>query len=304
VNRSILIHPHPFDQRMAQPSDEGRPGETPGARDGTIRIGTQGWNYQDWVGGFYPSGTKPAAFLTTYARAFGVVEVDSTFYAIPPAKTVRGWAERTPPGFTFTLKVPQQITHEHRLLDAEDLAAQFWDVARELGDKLGPVLLQMGPDFGPGEMSALAAFLPGIPADLRVAVEVRNAGWAQRDVLRALMALLHDHGAALALSDGRWFPRELVLALAEHPTAGFHYLRWMGPDRSITRFSQVLMDRGEEIAAWAAALRPLRRRGMDVFGFFNNHFSGHSPASARELLSLLGETPVDPAELEEQTSLF
>jgi uncharacterized protein YecE (DUF72 family) len=135
---------------MAQPSDVGGSEETPGGRSGSLRIGTQGWNYADWVGGFYPGGTKPAAFLATYARAFDVVEVDSTFYAIPAAKTVRGWAERTPPGFTFTLKVPQQITHERRLVDADDLAAEFWDAARELGDKLGPVLLQMGPDFGPG----------------------------------------------------------------------------------------------------------------------------------------------------------
>jgi uncharacterized protein YecE (DUF72 family) len=275
-----------------------------GVRAGVVRIGTQGWNYADWVGGFYPSGTRPAEFLTTYAKAFEVVEVDSTFYASPAAKTVRGWAERTPPGFTFALKVPQLITHENRLQGVEDDAAVFFDVVRELGGKLGPLLLQLGPDFAPHEMPALGRFLPLVPTDLRLAVEVRHGGWAKTEVLSALMSLLRDHGAALALSDGRWFPRELVLELATRPTADFHYLRWMGHDRSITTFSRVLVDRDDEIAEWARALDGLTGRGVDIYGFFNNHYSGHSPASARSLQRRLGQRPVDPASLDEQTSLF
>ena len=66
---------------------------------GTVRIGTQGWNYDAWVGPFYPAGTRGDDYLNVYARAFDTVEVDSTFYAVLPAKTVRGWAERTPRGF-------------------------------------------------------------------------------------------------------------------------------------------------------------------------------------------------------------
>jgi uncharacterized protein YecE (DUF72 family) len=269
-----------------------------------VHVGTQGWNYPDWVGGFYPAGTRPADFLGVYARAFDVVEVDSTFYAIPPLKTVRGWAERTPPGFTFTLKFPQEATHERRLRGCEDVAARFFDAARELGPRLGPVLLQMGPDFAPPEMPSLARFLPLVPADVRLAVEVRHGGWSNPRVLGALRLLLQEHGAALALSDGRWMPRELVLELAESPTAGFHYLRWMGPDRSITRFSRVLVDRSAETRAWARVLRPVALRGVEIYGFFNNHFAGHSPASARDLQSMLGQRPVDPAGLSEQTSLF
>jgi uncharacterized protein YecE (DUF72 family) len=269
-----------------------------------VHVGTQGWNYPDWVGGFYPAGTRPADFLSVYARAFDVVEVDSTFYAIPPARTVRGWAERTPPGFTFTLKLPQEATHEKHLRDCESVAERFFAAARELGPKLGPVLLQMGPDFGPAEMPSLARFLSLVPRDVRLAVEVRHPGWTQPDVLRALRVLLEEHAAALALSDGRWMPRELVLELAENPTAGFHYLRWMGPDRSLTEFSRVRVDRGAEIAAWARVLRPVFARGVEIYGFFNNHFAGHSPASARDLQRLLGQRPVDPDSLSEQTSLF
>src|SRR3954470_13370708 len=82
-----------------------------------IRLGTQGWNYDAWVGPFYPEGTKPADFLGVYARAFDAVEVDSTFYATPPSKTIRGWAQRTPPNFVFSLKLPQEITHVRRFRD-------------------------------------------------------------------------------------------------------------------------------------------------------------------------------------------
>jgi len=95
----------------------------------TIRIGTQGWNYDAWIGPFYPAGTRATDYLTIYARAFDTVEVDSTFYATPAVKTVRGWAQRTPDDFTFALKLPQEITHERRLRDVDELAAEFFDRA-------------------------------------------------------------------------------------------------------------------------------------------------------------------------------
>ena len=76
------------------------------------RIGCQGWNYDAWVGPFYPEGTRPVDFLRVYARAFDTVEVDSTFYAIPAPRTLRDWAERVPDDFQFALKLPQEITHE------------------------------------------------------------------------------------------------------------------------------------------------------------------------------------------------
>src|SRR5204863_10003467 len=103
----------------------------------------------------YPPGTPASEFLSTYARAFRTVEVDSTFYAVPEARAVRGWAERTPPDFTFALKMPREVTHERRLRNADDLTREFIDRARELGPRLGPILLQMGPDFAPDELPAI-----------------------------------------------------------------------------------------------------------------------------------------------------
>jgi uncharacterized protein YecE (DUF72 family) len=269
-----------------------------------ILIGTQGWNYPAWVGPFYPPGTRPAAFLTTYARAFATVEVDSTFYAVPAPRVVRGWAERTPPGFLFALKVPREVTHELRLRGAGPVMAAFLDAAGELGAKLGPVLVQLGPDFDASERDALHAFVAGLSTGFRFAVEVRHGSWLRPGERDRLLALLESRGVALALSDGRWIPRDTLAELAAEPTAGFQYVRWMGPDRSITDYSHLQHDRTEELERWAEVLRGVAVRGIDVFGYVNNHFAGHSPANARELLALLGRPVVEPEDLTEQTSLF
>jgi uncharacterized protein YecE (DUF72 family) len=271
---------------------------------GRILLGTQGWNYAAWVGPFYPEGTRPADFLTLYAQAFPTVEVDSTFYAIPPVNSVRGWARRTPESFIFTLKLPQEITHERRLRGADDETELFLERARLLDGKLGPILVQLGPDFVPAEFDSLERYLPRLPRDLRFAVEVRNPRWMRPEVLPDLLSLLAEHGAALALSDGKWFPRETVQELALRPTADFHYVRWMGPNRDLTDFSRVQVDRAHEMRSWAGVLRMMPARGIDVFGYMNNHFAGHSPASARDLQRLLGVRPVEPGQLGEQISLF
>ena len=265
-----------------------------------FHIGTQGWNYDAWVGPFYPPGTRPADFLSLYARAFRTVEVDSTFYATPPATTIRGWADRTPRDFLFALKVPQEITHERRLRGAESAAFEFFARARELGDKLGPILLQMGPDFGPDELPALVKFLPLLPDDLRIAIEFRHRGWISDGVI----ALLAEHNVALALSDGRWIPRKIVLGLLTRPTASFHYLRWMGPNRDIVDYSRIQYDRSRDLEAWALALATIPASVTNVYGYVNNHFAGHSPESARQLQRLLGQRPVQPSEMGEQMSLF
>ena len=265
-----------------------------------IRIGTQGWNYDAWVCPFYPSGTRAAEYLTVYARAFDTVEVDATFYAVPPARTVRGWYDRTPADFVFALKLPQEITHERRLRNIDDVAELFYDRARELGEKLGPVLIQLGPDFGPVELPALAKLLPTLPRDIRFSVEFRQRGWISDGV----MALLAEHDVGLTLSDARWIPRKQMLALASRPTSNFLYVRWMGAQRDVVDYSRIQIDRTAELEQWAGVLWPLALKGVSVYGYVNNHFAGHSPQSARELQRLLKLSPVDPETLGEQMSLF
>lgn len=265
----------------------------------SIRLGAQGWNYPAWVGPFYPERTRAADYLSVYARAFDTVEVDSTFYAVPAAKTVRSWHDRTPDGFTFALKMPQEITHELRFVEAQEVAQRFYEAARELGPKLGPVLIQCAPDFAPSEIEALEEFLFTLPADIAFAIEFRQKGWINEET----HALLTARGVALALVDARWIPRKWMQQLAERPTAGHAYVRWMGPDRAITDYSHVQIDRTAEIESWAAIL-PSLAKSVKVYGYVNNHFSGHSPANIRELQRKLGQVPKDPAQLADQLGLF
>lgn len=265
----------------------------------SIRLGCQGWNYPAWVGPFYPERTRPAEFLSTYARVFDTVEVDSTFYAIPAVRTVQGWAQRTPSNFTFALKLPQEITHERRFRDAADPTERFLDVARELGPKLGLVLIQCGPDLSPDEAGPVEEFLAALPRDIAFAIEFRQRAWITEEV----HAMLTTQGVALALVDGRWIPRKWMLELCERPTAPHAYVRWMGPNRDITDFSHVQVDRTAELELWAKAL-PLLATKVKVYGYVNNHYAGHGPASVRMLQGMLGQRSRDPAELREQLGLF
>lgn len=265
-----------------------------------IRLGCMGWNYDAWVGPFYPAVTRAPDFLAVYARAFDTVEVDSTFYAVPPAKTVRGWADRVPPDFVFALKLPQEITHERRFRQATDVLAAFSDSARELGRGLGPILMQLGPDFAPNELPALAAFLRHLPRDLRFAVEFRHRGWIHDGVL----ALLGEHNVALALTDARWIPRKTMLALAERPTADFAYIRWLGPNRDLVDYSRIQVDRTREIEAWVIAIQHLAAKSQAIYGYVNNHFSGHAPATARDFQRRLGLRTVEPAQMGEQLTFL
>jgi uncharacterized protein YecE (DUF72 family) len=240
--------------------------------------------------------------LGVYARGFRTVEVDATFYATPPEPVVRGWAARLPRGFSLSLKVPQEVTHERRLVDAEAALEKFVQRVTPLGSNLGPLLLQTPPDWTPtaAARDALAAFLPILPRGLSWAIEFREPGWLDD----ATVALLAEHRVALALTDGRWLKRERMLQLAARPTADFAYVRWLGPDRRLTDYSRIQVNRDRELALWAEALVALRRRVRTVYAYFNNHFEGHAPASARAMQALLGERPTDPSGLRLQGDLF
>jgi len=270
------------------------------AKRTVLKLGTQGWNYDAWRGPFFPSATRPADYLTLYSRAFGTVEVDSTFYAIPSAKVVRGWASRVGADFVFAVKLPQEVTHEHHLRNCDDVCARFFDVARELGPKLGPVLIQLGPEFAPAELPALVSFLPTLPRDIKFAIEFRHRGW----ISDGFTALLAEHGVALALVDGRWIPRKTMLALAERPTADFAYIRWMGPNRDIVDYSRIQVDRTRELELWAQIIPALQKKAKVIYGYANNHFAGHSPETVRMLQRMLKLPTVDPSRLGDQLTLF
>ncbi|MGD8700101.1 MAG: DUF72 domain-containing protein [Gemmatimonadales bacterium] len=263
-------------------------------------VGTQGWSYPDWVGRFYPDGTPSSRYLSIYARAFSTVELDSSFYAIPPASHFLSWLDRTPDAFRFALKLPGELTHERRLRGGDEVLTTFCKRAELLEHKLGVILVQLPPDFSPAERSALEAFLKRLPKDFRFAVEFRHPDWLEERTYAALSGA----GAGHALSDGPWIPKQRVMVAALQPTAELAYFRWLGSPPHISKYTHVQADRSAEIAAWSAVLDKLRRQVREIYGYFNNHYEGHSPASARRLMRHLGEPVIEPDELDPQLSLF
>lgn len=250
-------------------------------------LGTQGWEYKAWDGSFYPEGLEGHQRLEAYSRQFQTVEIDETFYGLPPEPVIKDWRANAPDSFVFALKVPQQITHDRRLVDAADILGRFVDRVRLLEDQLGPLLLQCSPDFLPTaeNVATFEAFLPNLPRDLRWAVEFRNPEWLSDTVL----SMLRWRGVALALADSRWLRRERVLELTRDPTARFLYVRWMGTGGPFTDFASVRDDRTDELGDWAAAIDSVSSRVETIYGYFNNRYAGHGPHSVRLLEELLSK---------------
>ncbi|GAA5182960.1 DUF72 domain-containing protein [Rugosimonospora acidiphila] len=161
-----------------------------------IVVGTSGWQYRDWRGRFYPEGVPQRQWLEYYASAFATVEVNNAFYRLPERETFAQWRRRTPDDFCVAVKMSRFLTHIRRLRDPDEPVARFLARAEALGDRLGPVLLQLPPTL-PVDPEALDAVLARFPATVRVAVEPRHESWWTPRV----RSTLERHGAALAWAD-------------------------------------------------------------------------------------------------------
>lgn len=268
-----------------------------------IRIGTQGWAYDVWQDHFYPPGTRSEDRLATYARAFGAVEVNSTFYGAPPVERFDAWRRETPDDFRFAVKVPGEITHEARLEGHPKRLEEFCRRASRLGDGLGPVLVQLPPDFGPDEGGeALASFLEARPPGPEFVVEFRDRAWLNGEVL----GLLHRQDVSLAVSQGRWLDVRPALRAARVAPGPLLYVRWMGGDRpdSPPPEGDGLLERSGEREAWSRVLLEAAEKKEAVYGFYNDDYEGHAPESARRTRRRLGQPVVEPSELSEQGELF
>jgi uncharacterized protein YecE (DUF72 family) len=260
----------------------------------SVRIGTCGWSYKDWVGPFYPQGLQAGDYLPYYSERFNVVEVDSTFYRSPGARMVQGWRDKTPEGFTFALKVPQTITHEKVLVDCGREVEEFLSAARLLGDKLLCCTLQFAyfnraafPSAEPF-LELLDSFLQSWPDEVQLAVEIRNKSWLTEE----FAGCLRKHRAVWVLSDQKWMPTPLMLAEKTDVVTGpFAYLRLLGDrelvDSRTKTLDHVVVDRSAEIASDAKAIRLLSVR-VPVVVFVNNHFAGYAHETIRELGEVLG----------------
>ena len=230
-------------------------------------------------------------YLSFYAEHFDSVEVDSTFYACPSANTVSGWFAKTPDNFVFSVKVPQTITHDKVLIDCQPELKQFLDTMGSLGAKLGPIVFQF-PFFSRGIfkdrhefLDRLVPFLKKLPADHKFAVEVRNKNWLDAE----LANLLRDHKIALVLQDRSLMPSPAELKF-DPITSDWTYIRWLGNRKGIEAITQtwdkVVIDRTEELSSWVDFCYQVRKRGVTVYAYANNHYQGHGPATVASFVSI------------------
>jgi uncharacterized protein YecE (DUF72 family) len=203
--------------------------------------------------------------LPYYAERFSTVEINYTFYRMPTAKTIAGWDTETPPGFSFTLKASQRITHFARLREIDEPLRYFLDTAAGLGPKLGSVLFQLPPNFKK-DLGRLDGLLAQLPAGRRWAFEFRHESWFADDVYERLRAA----NAALCVADTEEDTTPLEV------TADWGYLR--------------LRDQGYTAAGleeWSRTIRRLGRNWRDTFVYFKHEEAGTGPEFARQLQAIL-----------------
>jgi uncharacterized protein YecE (DUF72 family) len=259
-------------------------------------IGCPIWSFKGWVGNFYPEDTKPKEYLREYSRRVTTIEGNTTFYAVPAQKTIETWVAETPPAFRFCPKVPKAISHEGTLLDNVPRAQEFVDVMRGLGDRLGPMFLQLPPRFTPEQIAELQTFLTQWPRDVRLAVEVRHLDWFDTPYDGYLNQLLTNQNMARVTIDTRPIRDlagdeilegttygSLVGARERKPdvpviptrTTDFVFIRYIGhPD---LRFNDPFLDE------WESYLVSQLKEGADAYVFCHSPENLTAPQIAREL---------------------
>jgi uncharacterized protein YecE (DUF72 family) len=269
-----------------------------------LHFGTSSFSSTDWVGPFYPEGTKPAGFLKYYSGVFRSVEIDSTYYAVPSENTINGWRDKIPDNFIIAAKFPRSIVHagkgsqpDTRHLLNPDLTYKrrdrFINLLSRLGKNLGPLLLQF-PYFSKSAFAhkeiffeLLDRFLNDLPADFKYAVEIRNRHWLNK----GFNDLCLKHKAALVMADQAWMPHgDEIGEIFDPVTADFSYIRLLGDRRKIEaitmKWEREVIDHTDRLKRWAEVLNRLAEREVETFIYANNHYAGHAPATVRRLQEL------------------
>ncbi|MBA2714589.1 MAG: DUF72 domain-containing protein [Rubrobacteraceae bacterium] len=254
--------------------------ETPGSiepPEEALYLGTSGWSYSDWEGTLYPEALPSGSRLAEYVKRYATVEIDSTFYGTPRRSTVQKWREISPEGFLFAAKFPKEITHDQNLVGAEAETENFVRTMAELGDRLGPLLIQFPPSFTVEGMGTLEDFLKDLPGGFRYAVEVRYRSWLGSD----LPEMLRERGAALTLIDFPGMPR------MEEATADFSYIRWLGDRREFpSGHTRLKKERDEDLSWWSDLVGRFLQESRTVFAYANNHYQNHSPSTLARFLEI------------------
>jgi uncharacterized protein YecE (DUF72 family) len=240
-------------------------------------VGTSGWSYRHWLRRFYPDKLPAREQLPFLAERFATVEINYSYYQLPPRTTFEAWRARSPEGFVFAVKASRYLTHLKKLNEPEEPLQRLLDHAGGLGEKLGPILFQF-PRFWDRHLPRLSAFLEALRAHPghRYAFEFRHASWLVPEVYD----LLRREQAALCLPIGWGIPLDVQL------TADWTYVRFHGGEHGIG-FSD------EELRPWAERLRGYRAQGVDSYVYFNNdqieHDQPQAIVNAQRLIQLLEE---------------
>lgn len=238
-------------------------------------VGTSGWQYRDWRGPLYPPGLAQRRWLEYYASQYATVENNGTFYRLPARETFAGWQAHTPPDFVMAVKASRYLTHIRRLRDPAEPVDRMLAAAAGLGNRLGPVLLQLPPTL-PADPPLLAACLAEFARHrigggcqdraFPVAVEPRHPSWWTGEVRQVLAA----HGAALCWADQRGRP-----ATPLWRTAGWGYLRFhQGLAKPWPRYGQ------RALRTWLTRLAQAWPAGATVYVYFNNDPGGAAVADS------------------------
>ncbi len=237
-----------------------------------VCVGTSGWTYDDWRGPFYPSDVPKKQWLTWYSGQFATTEVNGSFYRTPSLEAVKAWRDTTPEEFVFAWKASKFITHWKRLSENSHNSLDLMHTRLKiLGPKVGPVLFQLPARFK-ADPKRLRSFLRMLSKRYMYAFEFRDESWYAEETLD----LLRGRNVALCLSDHADAPAPWVA------TAGHVYIRGHGPTgRYSGRYS------AQALAKWAQLIRQWRRKGLDVYCYFDNDQKSAAPHDARRLVELL-----------------
>ncbi|CAL77226.1 conserved hypothetical protein [Bradyrhizobium sp. ORS 278] len=237
-----------------------------------VVVGTSGWHYDSWRGAFFPPGLLVKHQLRYYASQFETTELNGVFYRTPSEAAVRSWRDQTGRDFVFAWKASKFITHWKRLSERSVNSLELMEGRLKLlGDKAGPVLFQLPPQFEANQ-DRLASFLPLLPKHRRYSFEFRHPSWYTPATIR----LLRHANVALCLSDHHDAPAPW------QRTADFVYVRSHGPDgRYRDNYPAATMK------AWATRISAWSARGVDVFVYFDNDQKSAAPADALQLRAML-----------------
>ena len=225
--------------------------------------GTSGFSYKEWKGSFYPEDLPAEEMLRYYASKLPAVEINNTFYRMPRAEMLAKWAEQVPDGFQFALKASQQITHRKRLKEAADPVEYFFKIAVTLGDRMGPVLIQLPPNLKL-DLPRLTDFLEVLPPASRCAFEFRHDSWFRDDVFEAL----RRRSCSLCIAEDEDLATPFVA------TAGWGYLRLRRQDYT----EADLRDRAGKLLA---------QPWTEAFVFFKHEDEGTGPRLAAQFAGLV-----------------